>query len=52
MTMQKSERSGWVLPLPEFIFKPLTAAIISVVHIYLAAGQLYHLFSGEIANKS
>jgi hypothetical protein len=48
MTNQKVERSGWVLPLPGFIFKPLTAAIISAVHIYLAAGHLFHLFSGEI----
>jgi hypothetical protein len=48
MTTQKSERSGGVLPLPGFIFKPLTAAIISAVHIYLAAGHLIQLFSGEV----
>jgi membrane associated rhomboid family serine protease len=48
MKTQKFERSGWVLPVPGFIFKPLTAAIISAVHIYLAAGHLYQLFSGEI----
>jgi hypothetical protein len=48
MKTQKFERSGWVLPLPNFIFKPLTAAIISTVHVYLSAGHLFHLFSGEV----
>jgi len=39
---------GWVLPLPGFIFKPFTAAIISAVHIYLAVEHLSPLFSGEV----
>jgi hypothetical protein len=48
MTTHKSEYPGWVLPLTGFIFMPLTSAIISAVHIYLAAGHLYQLFGGEI----
>jgi hypothetical protein len=48
MKTKKSERSGWVLPLPGFIFKPFTAGLVSVVHVYLSSGHLYHLFSGEI----
>jgi membrane associated rhomboid family serine protease len=48
MTTQKTEYTGWVLPLPAFLFKPITSLIISAVHIYLAAGHLYQLFGGEI----
>ncbi len=48
MTMQKFKSSGWVLPLPGFIFKPLTAAIISAVHVYLSAEHLFNLASSEI----
>lgn len=48
MSEQYSRRSHPVLPLPGFLFKPVTAVIISVVHVYLSYGHLYNLFSGEI----
>jgi hypothetical protein len=48
MTTRNAARTGWALPLPGFIFRPITLVIISVVHVYLAAGHLYKLFSGEI----
>ena len=48
MTTKDITGSGWILPLPGFIFNPITSIIISAVHIYLAAGHLYQLFSGEI----
>ena len=49
MTSTKYKKSRWVLPLPGFVLKPLTALIISLVHVYLAAGHLYRLFSGEVS---
>src|SRR5271169_3183836 len=48
MTSENFNKSSRVLPLPGFIFKPFTAAIISAVHIYLAVGHLIHLFLGEV----
>ncbi|HET7003599.1 MAG TPA: hypothetical protein VFI33_19895, partial [Puia sp.] len=44
---QYSRQSGVMLPLPRFIFRPLTSAIIAIVHIYLASGHLYHVFTGD-----
>jgi hypothetical protein len=41
-------RSGFVLPLPGFLLKPFTAAVIAVVHLYLAFDHLVLLFSGDI----
>jgi hypothetical protein len=38
-----------VLPLPAFVLHPLTAVVITVAHIYLAAGHLSSLFGGEVA---
>jgi len=48
MRENDSQKRGMVLPLPSFVLQPITAVIISVVHIYLAAGHLFHLFSGEV----
>jgi len=48
MTTIRFKKTGWVLPLPGFIFKPLTATIISAVHIYLSVEHLSPLFSGEV----
>src|SRR5277367_1073369 len=36
------------LPLPAWVLHPLTALLISLMHIYLAAGHLLKLFGGEI----
>jgi hypothetical protein len=36
------------LPLPAFVLRPITAAIIAAAHVYLAAGHLSHLFGGEL----
>ena len=41
-------RFGFVLPLPRFIFQPLTAAVIAVVHVYLSVGHLSPLFGGDV----
>ena len=38
----------FVLPLPTFIFRPLTAVLIAAAHVYLAAGHLLKLFGGEV----
>jgi hypothetical protein len=48
MNEQYSKRSGVVLPLPRFIFQPLTSVIIALVHVYLASGHLYNLFTGDL----
>jgi hypothetical protein len=40
--------SRFVLPLPSFVLHPLTAVIIAVAHVYLAAGHLSHLIAGDI----
>ena len=37
-----------VLPLPSFVLRPLTAAIIAAVHVYLAAGHLWQLIVGDV----
>jgi hypothetical protein len=36
------------LPLPAFVLHPLTALVIALMHVYLAAGHLLRLFGGEI----
>jgi hypothetical protein len=36
------------LPLPRFIFHPLTVGIIVVVHLYLAYGHLAALTAGQV----
>lgn len=38
----------FVLPLPGFVLRPLTAVVIAAVHVYLAFGHLSHLFGGEV----
>src|SRR5437899_1289909 len=38
----------FVLPLPSFILRPLTAAVIAAVHLYLAAGHLWQLIVGDV----
>jgi hypothetical protein len=37
-----------VLPLPDFVLRPLTAAVIATVHVYLAAGHLWQLVVGNV----
>jgi hypothetical protein len=37
-----------VLPLPPFVFKPITLVAIAAVHVYLSVGHLSHLVAGEI----
>lgn len=38
----------FVLPLPRFVLRPLTAAVIAAVHIYLAVGHLWQLIGGDV----
>ena len=40
--------SRFMLPLPAFVLHPITAVVIAVMHVYLAAGHLSKLFSGEV----
>jgi uncharacterized membrane protein len=37
-----------LLPLPRFVFNPLTLAAIAAVHMYLSVGHLSHLVAGDI----
>ena len=39
---------GFVLPLPGFVLRPLTAVVIAAIHVYLAAGHLSQLIVGEV----
>ena len=36
------------LPLPAFVWHPITATVIAAVHVYLATGHLSRLFGGEV----
>src|SRR5215469_9257318 len=36
------------LPLPAFVMRPITAAVIAAVDVYLADGHLSRLFGGEV----
>ena len=38
----------FVLPLPRFIFHPLSTAFIAAVHVYLAAGHLSKVMAGPV----
>ena len=48
MKASKTALCRFVLPLPTFIFHPLTAVLIAATHVYLAAGHLLKLFGGEV----
>jgi hypothetical protein len=37
-----------VLPLASFVLRPLTAAVIAAVHVYLAASHLWQLVVGDV----
>jgi hypothetical protein len=39
---------GLVLPLPAFVLYPVTAVVITAVHVYLAAGHLLKLIGGDV----
>ena len=41
-------RHRFVLPLPRFVLRPLTAAVIAAVHVYLAAGHIWPLILGDV----
>ena len=41
-------RFRFVLPLPRFILHPLTAVGLAAVHVYLAAGHLTELATGNV----
>jgi len=41
-------RGGFTLPLPRFVLRPLTALVVAVVHVYMAAGHLLDLFGGAL----
>ena len=38
----------FVLPLPRFVFHPLTSGTIAAIHIYLAYGHLARLATGHV----
>ena len=38
----------FVLPLPRFVLRPLTAIVIAAVHVYLGAGHLWQLIAGDV----
>jgi hypothetical protein len=38
----------FALPLPSFVLRPLTAAVIAALHVYLAAGHLWQLIVGDV----
>ena len=48
MSDHNATRVGFTLPLPRFVLKPLTALVVAVVHVYLAAGHLLELFGGAV----
>jgi hypothetical protein len=48
MKVHNGMRFHFVLPLPRFILHPLTAVVITAIHVYLAAGHLSHLFGGDV----
>ena len=48
MTGHDQGRDGFVLPLPDFVLHPLTSVLIAGLHLYLAAGHLAKLFSGDV----
>ena len=48
MKVSDGAPSRFVLPLPAFVLHPITAVVIAVMHVYLAAGHLSKLFSGEV----
>jgi hypothetical protein len=41
-------RNKFVLPLPRFVFHPLTAGAIAATHVYLAYGHLAALTAGQV----
>jgi hypothetical protein len=41
-------RFKFVLPLPRFVFHPLTAAAIAATHVYLAYGHFAALMAGQV----
>ena len=41
-------RPWFVLPLPRFVLRPYTAAVIAAIHVYLGIGHLGKLFGGEM----
>ena len=40
--------SGFVLPLPRFVFHPLTAVTIASIHAYLSLSHLSELVTGQV----
>ena len=41
-------RFSGVLPLPAFLFHPITAMVIAAVHVYLGSGHFLKLVSGDV----
>ena len=41
-------RFHFVLPLPRFVLHPLTAVVLAAAHVYLAAGHLIELATGNV----
>jgi hypothetical protein len=41
-------RFKFVLPLPRFVFHPLTALVIAAIHVYLAYTHIAALTAGQV----
>jgi hypothetical protein len=41
-------RSKFVLPLPRFVFHPVTTLAVAAVHVYLASVHLIALAAGQV----
>ena len=48
MRAHRPTPSCFVLPLPGFVLRPLTAVFIAAVHVYLAAGHIWPLILGDV----
>jgi len=46
MTIESTQPSRFVLPLPSFVLHRYTAVVLAVIHIYLSIGHLSKLFGG------
>jgi hypothetical protein len=48
MTAGRGLVRRFTLPLPSFVFHPVTALLLAGIHVYLASGHLAKLFGGPI----
>ena len=48
MNGARARPPAFVLPLPRFLFHPLGASLVAIVHVYLALGHLSELVAGNV----